>query len=232
MLSYLDVVLLGKPVGRRVAIVGAGGIGFDVAEFLTQPPPSATTDVARWSHEWGVDETYANRGGLTKPAPEPSDREIYLLQRTPGTPGKRLNKTTGWVHRASLKMKNVKMLGAVSYERIDDAGFHIVVDGKPMMLDVDNVDRLRRPGIAPRSAGRIAGRRHRGAPDRRRRRRRRARRQTRHRAGNTAGRFAVDAARHRGVSLRVMTHAFTSRRSKAASRDFRGSARSQAGIPR
>jgi len=139
VLTYLDVVLLGKPVGRRVAIVGAGGIGFDVAEFLTQPPPSATTDIGRWSHEWGVDTTYANRGGLSKPAPEPSDREIYLLQRTPGTPGKRLNKTTGWVHRASLKMKQVKMIGAVSYECIDDAGFHIVVDGKPMTLEVDNV---------------------------------------------------------------------------------------------
>jgi 2,4-dienoyl-CoA reductase (NADPH2) len=139
VLSYLDVVLLGKSVGRRVAIVGAGGIGFDVAEFLTQPPPSPTTDIARWSHEWGVDATYANRGGLAKPAPEPSEREIYLLQRTLGTPGKRLNKTTGWVHRASLKMKNVRMIGAVSYERIDDAGFHIVVDGKPVTLEVDNV---------------------------------------------------------------------------------------------
>ncbi len=139
VLSYVDAVLLGKPVGRRVAIVGAGGIGFDVAEFLTQTPPSATTDTARWSHEWGVDETYANRGGLAKPAPESTDREIWLLQRTPGVPGKRLNKTTGWVHRASLKMKNVKMLGAVAYERIDDTGLHIVVDGKPMTLDVDNV---------------------------------------------------------------------------------------------
>ena len=139
VLSYLDVVLLGKPVGRRVAIVGAGGIGFDVAEFLTQPPPSVTTDVMRWSHEWGVDQTYANRGGVTKAIAEPADREIYLLQRTPGTPGKRLNKTTGWVHRASLKMKKVKMIGAVSYERIDDAGLHIVVDGKPVTLEVDNI---------------------------------------------------------------------------------------------
>ncbi|HEX4480822.1 MAG TPA: NADPH-dependent 2,4-dienoyl-CoA reductase [Rudaea sp.] len=139
VMTYVDAVLLGKPVGRRVAIVGAGGIGFDVAEFLTQTPPSATTDIARWSHEWGVDESYANRGGLAKPAPEPTDREIWLLQRTPGAPGKRLNKTTGWVHRASLKMKNVKMLGSVTYEHIDDAGLHIVVDGKPMTLDVDNV---------------------------------------------------------------------------------------------
>jgi 2,4-dienoyl-CoA reductase (NADPH2) len=139
VLSYLDVILLGKPVGRRVAIVGAGGIGFDVAEFLTQDEPSPTTDIARWSHEWGVDQSYANRGGLAKPAPEASPREVWLLQRTPGTPGKRLNKTTGWVHRAALKMKNVKMLGGVNYERIDDAGLHIVVDGKAQVLQVDHI---------------------------------------------------------------------------------------------
>jgi 2,4-dienoyl-CoA reductase (NADPH2) len=139
VLSYLDVVLRGKPVGKRVAVIGAGGIGFDVSEFLTQIEPSATTNIERWSHEWGVDETYANRGGLAKPAPEPPEREVWLLQRTPGTPGKRLNKTTGWVHRASLKMKNVKMIGGVSYERIDDDGFHVVIDGKPQVLPVDNV---------------------------------------------------------------------------------------------
>ena len=138
-LSYLDVIRHGKPVGKRVAIVGAGGIGFDVAEFLTQAAPSATTDVARWSHEWGVDASYANRGGLAKPEPEAAEREVWLLQRTPGTPGKRLNKTTGWVHRAALKMKNVKMLGGVSYERIDDAGLHVTIDGTPQVLPVDNV---------------------------------------------------------------------------------------------
>jgi len=122
VLSYLDVLKDNAPVGRRVAIVGAGGIGFDVAEFLTQDEPSPTTDIARWSHEWGVDRSYANRGGLARPVPEASPREVWLLQRTPGTPGKRLNKTTGWVHRAALKMKNVKMLGGVDYERVDDAG--------------------------------------------------------------------------------------------------------------
>ncbi len=139
VLSYLDVVLLGKPVGRRVAIVGAGGIGFDVAEFITQDVPSPTTDIARWSHEWGVDTTYANRGGLAKPVPESSPREVWLLQRTPGTPGKRLNKTTGWVHRAALKMKKVKMLGGVGYERIDDDGLHVSIDGKAQVIAVDNV---------------------------------------------------------------------------------------------
>ena len=139
VLSYLDVVLLGKPVGKRVAVIGAGGIGFDVAEFLTQGEPSVTTSVDRWSHEWGVDETYANRGGLAKPQPEPTERDVWLLQRTPGTHGKRLNKTTGWVHRASLKMKNVKMLGGVTYKRIDDDGLHVVIDGNPQVLNVDNV---------------------------------------------------------------------------------------------
>ena len=139
VLSYLDVILLGKPVGKRVAIIGAGGIGFDAAEFLTQAEPSPTMDIARWSHEWGVDQTYVNRGGLAKPAPEASEREVWLLQRTPGTPGKRLNKTTGWVHRAALKMKNVKMLGGVNYERIDDAGLHVVIDGKAQIIQVDNV---------------------------------------------------------------------------------------------
>jgi 2,4-dienoyl-CoA reductase (NADPH2) len=139
VLSYLDVILHGRPVGKRVAIVGAGGIGFDVAEFLSQYVPSPTTDIARWSHEWGVDPSYANRGGLAKGVPEPSPREIWLLQRTPGTPGKRLNKTTGWVHRAALKMKQVKMLGGVTYERIDDAGLHVAIDGSPQVLDVDHV---------------------------------------------------------------------------------------------
>jgi 2,4-dienoyl-CoA reductase (NADPH2) len=139
VLSYVDVILHGRPVGKRVAIIGAGGIGFDVAEYLSQYVPSPTTDIARWSHEWGVDQSYANRGGLAKPAPEASPREIWLLQRTPGTPGKRLNKTSGWVHRAALKMKHVKMLGGVDYERIDDAGLHISVDGKTQVLAIDNV---------------------------------------------------------------------------------------------
>ena len=139
VLSYLDVVLLGEPVGRRVAIVGAGGIGFDVGEFLTQDQPSPTTDIARWSHEWGVDTGYTNRGGLAKPVPESSPREVWLLQRTEGQPGKRLNKTTGWFHRAALKMKRVQMLGGVSYERIDDEGLHVSVDGKARVLAVDHV---------------------------------------------------------------------------------------------
>ncbi|MGH8214072.1 MAG: FAD-dependent oxidoreductase [Rhodanobacteraceae bacterium] len=137
--GYADVVSGRAAIGKRVAIIGAGGIGFDVAEYLSQPPPSPTTDIVRWMHEWGVDMSLVHRGGLSKPEVEPSPREIWLLQRSPGKPGKRLNKTTGWVHRAALKAKGVQMLGGVAYECIDDAGLRILVDGEPRVLEVDNV---------------------------------------------------------------------------------------------
>ena len=139
VLDYHDAVAGDREIGRRVAIVGAGGIGFDVAEFLTQPSPSPTTDIARWTREWGVDTSFEHRGGLDKPEIEPSPREVWLLQRTPGRPGRRLNKTTGWVHRAALKGKGVKMLGGVTYERIDDSGLHVTIEGEPQTLAVDNV---------------------------------------------------------------------------------------------
>jgi len=137
--GYADVVSGKVEVGKRVAIIGAGGIGFDVAEYLSQPAPSPTTDIARWTREWGVDMTLSHRGGLGEPEIEPSPREIWLLQRTPGKPGRRLNKTTGWVHRAALKAKGVQMLGGVAYERIDDSGLHIRIDGEPRVLQVDDV---------------------------------------------------------------------------------------------
>jgi 2,4-dienoyl-CoA reductase (NADPH2) len=139
VVGYRDAIAGDRHLGKRVAIVGAGGIGFDVAEFLTQDAPSPTTDIARWTREWGVDTTLQHRGGLDKPEVEASPREVWLLQRTAGRPGKRLNKTTGWVHRAALKAKGVKMLGGVSYENIDGAGLHICIDGKPQTLGVDNV---------------------------------------------------------------------------------------------
>jgi 2,4-dienoyl-CoA reductase (NADPH2) len=139
VLSYLDVLAAHRPVGPRVAIVGAGGIGFDVAEFLVEYSPSPTTDVVRWTREWGVDMQLAQRGGLQPPQPEPSVRQVWLLQRTEGRPGARLNKTTGWVHRATLKAKRVDMLGSVRYERFDDHGLHITVAGEPQTLPVDNV---------------------------------------------------------------------------------------------
>ena len=139
VVSYLDVLLNGAPVGAKVAIIGAGGIGFDVAEFLVEPAPSPSTDVARWTHEWGVDMTLVARAGLAKPAPEPPARQVWLLQRTPGKPGKRLNKTTGWVHRATLAAKRVTMLGGVGYERIDDEGLHIRIGDGLQVLPVDTV---------------------------------------------------------------------------------------------
>ncbi|HEU4664571.1 MAG TPA: NADPH-dependent 2,4-dienoyl-CoA reductase, partial [Dokdonella sp.] len=139
VLSYVDVLLHDAPVGARVAIIGAGGIGFDVAEFLVEPAPSPTTDVARWTHEWGVDMTLAARAGLARPAPEAPARQVWLLQRSPGKPGKRLNKTTGWVHRATLAAKRVTMLGGVAYERIDDDGLHIRVGDEERVLAVDTV---------------------------------------------------------------------------------------------
>jgi len=139
VMSYVDLLLGGRAAGKRVAIVGAGGIGFDVAEFLVQPLPSPTTDIVRWTREWGIDTTLAARSGLARPRPEPPEREVWLLQRTPGRPGAKLNKTTGWVHRATLKSKKVAMLGGVSYERIDDAGLHIRIDGRPELLPADTI---------------------------------------------------------------------------------------------
>ncbi|OZB60758.1 MAG: NADPH-dependent 2,4-dienoyl-CoA reductase [Lysobacterales bacterium 14-68-21] len=139
VLSYLDVLAHDRPVGRKVAIIGAGGIGFDVAEFLVENPPAPSTDIQQWTREWGVDMALAARGGLGAPAPEPPAREVWLLQRSEGRPGARLNKTTGWVHRATLKSKQVQMLGSVTYERLDDQGLHIAVAGKPVVLPVDHV---------------------------------------------------------------------------------------------
>ena len=139
VVSYVDVLQHDAPVGARVAIIGAGGIGFDVAEFLAQAPPSPTTDIARWTHEWGVDTTLEARAGLVKPAPEAAERRIWLLQRTAGKPGKRLNKTSGWVHRATLAAKGVTMLGGVAYERVDDEGLHVRVGDEAQVLPVDTI---------------------------------------------------------------------------------------------
>jgi 2,4-dienoyl-CoA reductase (NADPH2) len=139
VMTYVELLHGVREAGRRVAIIGAGGIGFDVAEFLVEPSPSPTTDVARWMREWGIDMSLDARAGLVRAIPEKSPREIFLLQRTAGRPGKKLNKTTGWVHRASLKAKGVAMRGGLAYERIDDAGLHISVDGKSEVLAVDTI---------------------------------------------------------------------------------------------
>lgn len=141
VLSYVDVLARGASVGRRVAIVGAGGIGFDMAEFLVHEGHSPTLDRALWLREWGIDETLTARGGVEGviAQPAPPVREVFLLQRSQGKPGERLNKTTGWVHRTTLKMKRVAMVPGVSYERIDDRGLYATIDGKPHLFEVDNV---------------------------------------------------------------------------------------------
>jgi 2,4-dienoyl-CoA reductase (NADPH2) len=141
VLSYVDVLLRGARVGARVAIVGAGGIGFDVAEFLAYEGHSPTLDPASWYREWGVDATLRATAGVEGVRPEgpPSPRTIYLLQRKDEPLGKRLGKSSGWVHRASLKHKQVQMLEAVHYERVDDAGLHIRIRGESRLLDVDHV---------------------------------------------------------------------------------------------
>ena len=139
VLDYLDVLARDMPVGSRVAIIGAGGIGFDVAEFLVEHRPSPTLDVTRWTREWGVDMQLESRGGLAAAKPEAPARQVWLLQRSDGRPGARLNKTTGWVHRATLKAKGVTMLGGVIYKRFDDEGLHITVNGQAQLLPVDNV---------------------------------------------------------------------------------------------
>ena len=139
VVSYLDV-LTGRVIpGKQVAIVGAGGIGFDVAEYLVHHGVSPTLEPARWMSEWGIDRDFESPGGLAKPEPEPPARRVWLLQRSAGRPGARLGKTTGWIHRAALKAKQVKMLGGVEYLGVTDAGLAIRIDGAEQVLPVDHV---------------------------------------------------------------------------------------------
>ncbi len=139
VLSYLDVLRNEANVGKSVAIIGAGGIGFDVAEYLSHQDESTSLSVDAFMKEWGVDMTYHHGGAITKPQPKPSPREIFLLQRSKGKVGEKLGKTTGWIHRAGLKMKNVKTMSGVSYQKIDNSGLHISIDGKESILHVDNI---------------------------------------------------------------------------------------------
>ncbi|WP_100656050.1 NADPH-dependent 2,4-dienoyl-CoA reductase [Alteromonas flava] len=138
VMSYLDVLRDHKPVGKRVAIIGAGGIGFDVAEYLVENE-NLTTDLNKWMSHWGVDKDYAQPGAL-KPAELPApEREVYLLQRKTSKVGKGLGKTSGWVHRASLTNHKVQMINSVSYDKVDDAGLHISIGDKPRVLAVDSI---------------------------------------------------------------------------------------------
>ncbi len=144
VLSYIDVLRDGAPVGERVAIIGAGGIGFDVAEYLTQAGESPTEHLEEWLAEWGVADPEEARGGLASegPKPEGAARHVTLMQRKAQALGKGLGKTTGWIHRATLRMKGVEMIGGVNYERITDEGL-MVSSGEahenPRVIEVDNV---------------------------------------------------------------------------------------------
>ncbi|WP_309031828.1 NADPH-dependent 2,4-dienoyl-CoA reductase, partial [Streptomyces alfalfae] len=129
VVSYLDVLRDGTSVGERVAIVGAGGIGFDVAEYLTDGGEKASLDPATYFRQWGVDMDYRERGGLTEPERPAPPRTVHLLQRKTSKVGKGLGKTTGWIHRTELRHRGVAMVAGVSYDLIDDAGLHITVDG-------------------------------------------------------------------------------------------------------
>jgi 2,4-dienoyl-CoA reductase (NADPH2) len=140
-LTYAQAITGVKPIGRSVAVIGAGGIGFDVSEFLVtdSSPTYEPQALKEWKAEWGAADPQEARGALTTPIPAPPVREVYLLQRSKGSQGRRLGKTSGWVHRASLKTKGVRQLSGVTYERIDDAGLHISIGERPQLLAVDNV---------------------------------------------------------------------------------------------
>jgi 2,4-dienoyl-CoA reductase (NADPH2) len=143
VLSYLDVLRDNKPVGQKVAVIGAGGIGFDVAEYLVHAQEnntvSASQDIATFMREWGVDLSVQHRGGLVPSQAVKAQRDVYLLQRKASKVGAGLGKTSGWVHRTGLKSKQVKMLNSVEYVKVDDAGLHILFAGEPQILDVDNI---------------------------------------------------------------------------------------------
>lgn len=140
VLSYVDVIVDKHPVGNKVAIIGAGGIGFDVAEYLVHQGTSPSLDIEVFNKEWGIDSDYQNRGAYERPRPEPAARQITMLQRKTTKLGKGLGKTTGWIHRAALAMKQVKMIGGVTYDRIDDQGLHITVAGQaPQIIECDTI---------------------------------------------------------------------------------------------
>ena len=139
VLGYLDVLRDKKPVGKSVAIIGAGGIGFDTAEYLCHSGTSASLDPVKFFAEWGVDTEYRHAGGLREAEIEAPARQVFLLQRKTSKVGDGLGKTTGWIHRTGLKNRGVHMIAGVTYRRIDDAGLHITVDGQEQVLPVDNV---------------------------------------------------------------------------------------------
>ncbi len=211
---YVEIVEGRRTAGARVAIIGAGGIGFDVAEFLTAgtAPDGHASEGARddpaivaFRDEWGIDPTFAHRGGLKPAHDTPPPRQVWLLQRKEAKVGAALAKTTGWIRRTLLKRRGVAMIAGVEYERIDDAGLHIKVDGVPKVLAVDTIvvcagqeprrdivaglDRSRHPPPAHRRRGCRGG----------------TRRAARDRAGDEGRAGAVGSVRKRRPSGRWMT---------------------------
>lgn len=141
VVSYIDVISGKVPAGNSVAIIGAGGIGFDVAELLSHSGPAPSLDIPTFMHDWGVDMSLQARGGIEgiEPQTPPSPRELFLCQRKAEGLGKNLGKTTGWIHRLGLIKRGVKMLAGCEYVRIDDDGLHLLVDKQPRLLEVDQV---------------------------------------------------------------------------------------------
>jgi len=143
VISYLDAIQQRKPVGQKVAVIGAGGIGFDVSEFITHQGVSPSQDVDVFWKEWGIDPLLQARGGIAgvQAQPHAPAREVFLLQRKASKVGDGLGKTTGWIHRAGLKTKQVQMLNSVQYLKVDDAGLHIQIGeaGEPKLLPVDTI---------------------------------------------------------------------------------------------
>lgn len=141
VLSYIDVLKHKKQVGKRVAVIGAGGIGFDVSEYLSHKGDSTSLNVDAWLKEWGIDKTLKARSGIEgiEPSVESSPREIFMFKRSKGKFGGNLGKTTGWIHRASLKKKNVQFIGEVTYQKIDDDGLHYTQNNTQKLLKVDHI---------------------------------------------------------------------------------------------
>ena len=141
VLSYLDVLRDKAPVGNKVAIIGCGGIGFDTAMYLSQPGESTSQNIAGFCNEWGIDSSLQQAGGLSPQGMQipRSPRQIVMLQRKASKPGQGLGKTTGWIHRTTLLSRGVKMIPGVSYQKIDDDGLHVVINGETQVLAVDNV---------------------------------------------------------------------------------------------
>ena len=141
VLSYLDVLKHKKPVGKKVAVIGAGGIGFDLSEYLAHEGESTSQNIDAWLEEWGIDKNMEARGGIAgvKPIIHPGKREVFMLKRSKGKFGGKLGKTTGWIHRANLKKHHVTFINEVQYTKIDDEGLHYTQNEEAKVLNVDNV---------------------------------------------------------------------------------------------